>query len=114
MERKIKNPKKAFREYNIRQRGLGKSELSFSEWQNLKIPLSSKGVICPKIKEGETNQIKILGEKILTITKVCIKCDRRKPEIDFIYRKKNLKVENICKDCERMRKKKLYERTRNK
>lgn len=104
----VKNKKKAFREYNIRQRGLGRNELSFAEWENLKSPLSSRGVLCPKIKEGEKNQILLFGQSILTTTKVCIKCDRRKPEIDFLYRKKNLRVENICKECEKQRKRKLY------
>ena len=107
-DRLVKNKKKAFREYNIRQKGLGRNEMSFTEWENLKSPLSSKGVICPKIIDGEKTQVELFGQSILTTTKVCIKCDRRKPEIDFLYRKKNLRVENICKECEKLRKRKLY------
>lgn len=109
MERKIKHIKKAFREYNIRKRGLGQPEVSFEDYISLhkKISTDYNGKLHPKIKHAEQHMIEVFGQHITTERKVCIKCNRTKPLIDFICRYMSMRIENTCKDCERIRKRNL-------
>ena len=104
--RKIKHLKKAFREYNIRQRGLGKLEVSMDEYLVLdkKTSVDHSGKLNHRIKEGETHMLQIFGESILVERKQCIKCGHVKPLIDFICRYSTKRIEGICKECEKKRK----------
>ena len=108
MIRTLKYPKKSFREYNIRQRGLGKPEISFEEYLSLdkKHYLDHRSRVHPKIKDAETHMAEVFGQNIFTERKPCIKCNHVKPLVDFLCRYKTKRVENICKECEKARKRK--------
>ena len=106
--RKLKNPKKTFREFNIRRRGLGLPEVTYKDYLNTRTPLDHRGVPHPKIKESETHKVSVFGESILVERNICIKCGCTKPQVDFICRYKSKKIENICVACEKLRKRRLY------
>ncbi len=104
----LKAPKKYFREYNIRQRGMGKPEVSFEEFLSLgnKYSTDFSGKIHPKIKEAEKHMQEVFGDYIFSTINECIKCKHRKPLVDFICRYNTKKIENICKECDRARRRK--------
>lgn len=108
--RKLKYPKKTFREYNIRARGLGKPEITFEEYMQLttKVKTDFGGKPHPKIGLSEERMVQEFGERIYTERKICIKCGCTKPVADFICRYKTKRIENICKACEKKRKRILY------
>lgn len=108
--RKLKNVSKSFREYNIRRRGLGQAEATLEEYLRLetKLPIDYQGRISPQIKESEKHMQAVFGDSIFTKRKICIKCNHTKPFADFICRYKTKRIENICKVCERTRKRILF------
>jgi hypothetical protein len=106
--RKIKNVSKSFREYNIRRRGLNQPEVTLEEYLALgkKIPINHLGRINPQILAGEKHMQAVFGDTIFTERKICIKCNHTKPVVDFLCRYRTKRIENICKMCERTRKRK--------
>lgn len=104
----MKHPQKNYKEFIKRQEQRGEPISSYDEYLELHkfIAVDRGGKLNPLKQRGFEKMLLVFGDIVLKLKKTCLHCGKRKRYIDFIVRWKDSSIENICRDCEQIRKSK--------
>lgn len=98
----------AFHSANYRRRKKGLPELSYEQYCKQAVSLDSSGRFHPRKHNAYLQAVKIFGKGILSKKKNCLKCNKKKPYLEFSMRYQQKIILNVCKECEQERQRKYW------